>query len=131
MSLTRVVAFCFVIASGALLPCQELEVTGPDPTELAIGRESVVTLSVGAAPQLATLGPLPRMAGLTIAGGPPVRRAVGGVETLVTRPAETSHRGVPPDERAAIGIRDSLIRVSVGIEDVDDLVEDFTRALSG
>ena len=57
--------------------------------------------------------------------------SLGGVETLVTRPAETSHRGVPPDERAAIGIRDSLIRVSVGIEDVDDLVEDFTRALAG
>ncbi len=73
---------------------------GPDPTELAIGRESVVTLSVEAAPQLATLGPLPRMEGLTIAGGPPVRSAVGGVETttwtLRLTPLRPGRYTVPP-----------------------------------
>lgn len=55
--------------------------------------------------------------------------SLGGVESLVIRPALTSHAGMTPEERQAMGISDGLIRVSVGIEDPDDLVEDFGRAL--
>ena len=57
--------------------------------------------------------------------------SLGGVETLITRPATTSHAGVPPEERVRMGISDSLVRVSVGIEDADDLVEDFEQGLGG
>lgn len=55
--------------------------------------------------------------------------SLGGVETLVTRPVTTSHAGLTPRERARIGIRDELIRVSVGIEDAGDLLRDFEAAL--
>ena len=55
--------------------------------------------------------------------------SLGGVETLVCLPSKTSHRSMSPDERARMGIRDGLVRVSVGIEDIDDLIEDFSRAL--
>jgi len=57
--------------------------------------------------------------------------SLGGVESLVTRPATTSHAGISPDERRKLGISDGLIRISVGIEDSDDLIEDFGRALGG
>ena len=57
--------------------------------------------------------------------------SLGGVETLITRPATTSHAGVPADERVRMGISDSLVRVSVGIEDAGDLVEDFEQGLEG
>ncbi len=56
--------------------------------------------------------------------------SLGSVETLIVRPAATSHAGLSPRERADAGISDRLIRVSVGIESAADLVEDFTRALS-
>jgi cystathionine beta-lyase/cystathionine gamma-synthase len=55
--------------------------------------------------------------------------SLGGVETLVTLPARTSHAGLSPEERRASGIADSLVRISVGIEHIDDLLEDFARAL--
>lgn len=58
-----------------------------------------------------------------------VAPSLGGVETLVTRPVTTSHRGVPAEERERLGITEGLIRVSVGIEDVDDLIEDIAQAL--
>ena len=61
---------------------------------------------------------------------PIVAPSLGGVETLVTRPAHTSHAGMTPAERARIGIGDNLIRVSVGIEDPDELISDFLNALS-
>ena len=57
--------------------------------------------------------------------------SLGGVETLITRPATTSHAGVPPEERLRMGISDSLVRVSVGIEDAEDLVDDFEQGLEG
>ena len=57
--------------------------------------------------------------------------SLGGVETLITRPATTSHAGVPPEERVRMGILDSLVRVSVGVEDARDLVEDFKQGLDG
>ena len=56
--------------------------------------------------------------------------SLGGVESLITRPAISSHAGLSPEERAAIGIRDDLIRISVGIEAAEDLVADFNQALS-
>ena len=57
--------------------------------------------------------------------------SLGGVETLVVRPAASSHLGMTPEERAAAGISDGLIRVSVGIEDAADITADFSQALSG
>jgi cystathionine beta-lyase/cystathionine gamma-synthase len=61
---------------------------------------------------------------------PYVAPSLGGVETLVTRPAATSHAGMSAEDRARLGITDDLIRVSVGIEDEEDLVSDFVRALA-
>lgn len=61
----------------------------------------------------------------------PVRApSLGGVETLITQPVHTSHRGVAPEARAALGITDRLVRLSVGLEGTEDLVEDVTTALS-
>ncbi|MFP4477346.1 MAG: trans-sulfuration enzyme family protein [Desulfatibacillaceae bacterium] len=57
--------------------------------------------------------------------------SLGGVETLITRPSTTSHAGMSPEDREKAGISDSLIRVSVGIEDVEDLKDDFRQALEG
>jgi cystathionine beta-lyase/cystathionine gamma-synthase len=55
--------------------------------------------------------------------------SLGGVETLISHPATMTHASVPPDRRAAIGITDSLVRISVGIEDPEDLIEDLRQAL--
>ena len=55
--------------------------------------------------------------------------SLGGVETLLTRPATTSHSGMAPEDRQRLGITDSLIRVSVGIEATEDIIEDFQQAL--
>ena len=60
---------------------------------------------------------------------PIVAPSLGGVETLITRPATTSHSGMFPEDRQRLGISDSLIRVSVGIEATEELIEDFDRAL--
>jgi cystathionine gamma-lyase len=55
--------------------------------------------------------------------------SLGGVESLVDHPAIMTHASVPEKERAALGISDQLIRLSVGIEDLDDLVADLDQAL--
>ncbi|MDJ0940764.1 MAG: PLP-dependent aspartate aminotransferase family protein [Woeseiaceae bacterium] len=55
--------------------------------------------------------------------------SLGGVESLVDHPAIMTHASVPPEERAKIGISDQLIRLSVGIEGLDDLIADLDRAL--
>lgn len=55
--------------------------------------------------------------------------SLGGVETLLTRPVITSHSGMSPEDRLRVGIADGLIRVSVGIESGEDLIEDFEQAL--
>ena len=60
---------------------------------------------------------------------PIVAPSLGGVESLVTLPVTTSHRGLSPAERRRLGISDGLIRFSVGIEAVEDLLEDFDRGL--
>jgi cystathionine beta-lyase/cystathionine gamma-synthase len=57
--------------------------------------------------------------------------SLGGVETLITRPATTSHSGMSAAERTRAGIGDGLVRLSVGLESSDDLIEDFEAALSG
>ena len=56
--------------------------------------------------------------------------SLGGVESLVTLPATTSHSGMSQEERQRIGISDSLVRMSIGIEDRDDLITDLEQALS-
>jgi cystathionine beta-lyase/cystathionine gamma-synthase len=58
-----------------------------------------------------------------------VAPSLGAVESLVTLPARTSHVGLPAAERARIGIGDGLVRVSVGREGSEDLVDDFSHAL--
>ncbi len=55
--------------------------------------------------------------------------SLGGVETLMTRPATTSHAGMSAADRAAAGIADGLVRLSIGLETTDDLIEDFERGL--
>ncbi|HZR24698.1 MAG TPA: PLP-dependent aspartate aminotransferase family protein [Vicinamibacterales bacterium] len=55
--------------------------------------------------------------------------SLGGVETLISHPATMTHASVPPDRRAALGITDGLVRISAGIEDIDDLKEDLAQAL--
>jgi len=55
--------------------------------------------------------------------------SLGGVETLISHPATMTHASVPPERRAAIGITDGLVRISAGLEDVEDLKEDLAQAL--
>jgi cystathionine beta-lyase/cystathionine gamma-synthase len=61
---------------------------------------------------------------------PSVAPSLGSVETLITVPALTSHAGMHADERGRIGVTEDLVRVSCGIEDAQDLVDDFRRALA-
>ena len=60
---------------------------------------------------------------------PTVAPSLGGVESLVVRPAITSHLGMTAEQRAQAGIRDGLIRYAVGLEDYEDLREDLEQAL--
>jgi cystathionine beta-lyase/cystathionine gamma-synthase len=55
--------------------------------------------------------------------------SLGGVETLISHPATMTHASVPADQRARLGITDGLVRISVGIEDVDDIIADLDSAL--
>jgi len=55
--------------------------------------------------------------------------SLGGVETLISHPATMTHASVPPERRQAIGLTDSLVRISAGIEDVADLIDDLKQAL--
>jgi cystathionine beta-lyase/cystathionine gamma-synthase len=60
---------------------------------------------------------------------PLIAPSLGGTESLLTRPAVTSHAGLDPDARRKKGISDTLVRMSVGIESVDELIDDLDRAL--
>jgi cystathionine beta-lyase/cystathionine gamma-synthase len=84
------------------------------------------------------------MVGLELAGGPAAAErmlqrlelvthapSLAGVETLVSEPRLTSHRGISPEERAALGIPDGFLRLSCGIEDADDIIRDLEQAVSG
>lgn len=55
--------------------------------------------------------------------------SLGGVETILSYPVKMSHAAMPKEQREKRGITDSLMRVSVGLEDIDDLIEDFRNAL--
>lgn len=55
--------------------------------------------------------------------------SLGGVESLAGHPASMTHASIPKKEREKIGVVDALIRLSVGIEDVDDLIADLAQAL--
>ena len=55
--------------------------------------------------------------------------SLGGTETLASHPASMTHLSVPDERKAALGITDSLVRISIGIEDADDLIADFEQAL--
>ncbi|MFK8162537.1 MAG: cystathionine gamma-synthase [Lewinella sp.] len=56
--------------------------------------------------------------------------SLGGVESLIGHPASMTHASVPREQRLSVGLTDSLIRLSVGVEDADDLVKDLERALA-
>lgn len=55
--------------------------------------------------------------------------SLGGVESLIEHPAIMTHASVPPENRKALGIDDAMVRLSVGVENVDDLIRDLSRAL--
>jgi cystathionine beta-lyase/cystathionine gamma-synthase len=56
--------------------------------------------------------------------------SLGGVETLISHPATMTHASVPPERRQQIGLTDSLVRISAGIEDPQDLIDDLRQALA-
>jgi cystathionine beta-lyase/cystathionine gamma-synthase len=60
---------------------------------------------------------------------PIIAPSLGGIETLITRPATTTHAGLSSEDRQKLGNSDSLIRLSVGIEATEDIIEDFEHAL--
>jgi len=55
--------------------------------------------------------------------------SLGGVESLISHPATMTHASVPVEQRQALGITDGLVRISTGLEDIDDLKDDLTQAL--
>jgi cystathionine beta-lyase/cystathionine gamma-synthase len=56
--------------------------------------------------------------------------SLGSVESMITHPATMTHADVPRDDREARGLTDGLVRVSVGIEDVEDIIADLEQALA-
>ena len=56
--------------------------------------------------------------------------SLGGVESLIGHPATMTHASVPPAMRQALGLTDSLVRLSCGVEDTEDLIEDLDRAFA-
>ena len=55
--------------------------------------------------------------------------SLGGTETLASAPAAMTHLSVPDERKQALGITDNLVRISIGVENADDLIADFTNAL--
>ena len=55
--------------------------------------------------------------------------SLGGVESLINHPATMTHASIPKEERQRVGVTDSLLRLSVGIEDAEDLIADLKQAL--
>ena len=56
--------------------------------------------------------------------------SLGAVESLISVPARMTHASIPPERRKELGITDGLVRISVGIEDCEDLLEDLEQALA-
>ncbi len=86
------------------------------------GFGGVISFEVGGQPRAVRM--LERLRLITLA------ESLGAVESLAELPAIMTHASMPPDVRARIGVSDSLIRFSVGVEDVADLIEDLDQALS-
>ncbi len=59
-----------------------------------------------------------------------IAASLGGVESLVTQPITTTHHGMLPEERTRRGIPDSMVRLSIGLENVEDLIADLEQALT-
>ena len=59
-----------------------------------------------------------------------IAESLGGVESLVNHPAIMTHASVPPERRAALGVTDNLVRLSVGVEDLADLRAELEHALA-
>lgn len=59
----------------------------------------------------------------------PLAESLGGIESLLDHPASMTHSSIPPEERKRIGLSDGLFRLSVGIENIEDLLEDLSQAL--
>jgi cystathionine beta-lyase/cystathionine gamma-synthase len=57
--------------------------------------------------------------------------SLGGVESLISHPASMTHASIPPERRAELGLTDGMVRISVGIENVEDLLADLEQALAG
>ncbi|VAW01296.1 Cystathionine gamma-lyase, partial [hydrothermal vent metagenome] len=57
--------------------------------------------------------------------------SLGGVESLIEHPGIMTHASIPPERRAELGVDDALVRLSVGIEDIDDLRRDLEHAFAG
>lgn len=55
--------------------------------------------------------------------------SLGAVESLISVPARMTHASIPAERRAELGISDGLVRISVGLEDVEDLIDDLKQAL--
>jgi cystathionine gamma-lyase len=90
--------------------------------QMAIAGSGIVTFFLkGALPEARHF--LERLEVFTLA------ESLGGVESLVDHPAIMTHASVPPDARAKLGISDALVRLSIGIEDVEDLAADLKAAL--
>ncbi len=56
--------------------------------------------------------------------------SLGGVESLVSHPATMTHASIPKEKREALGVKDGLIRLSIGLETIDDILSDLNHALS-
>lgn len=59
-----------------------------------------------------------------------IAESLGAVESLISVPARMTHASIPPERRLELGITDGLIRISAGVEDIDDLLEDLQQALA-
>jgi cystathionine beta-lyase len=59
-----------------------------------------------------------------------IAESLGGIETLVCQPSTMTHASVPEEDRMRLGLTDSLVRISVGCEDVEDIVSDLAQALA-
>jgi cystathionine gamma-lyase/homocysteine desulfhydrase len=56
--------------------------------------------------------------------------SLGGVESLISHPATMTHASIPPERRAELGLTDGMVRISVGIEDAEDLLADLEQSLA-
>jgi cystathionine beta-lyase/cystathionine gamma-synthase len=87
----------------------------------AFGFGSMITLEMGS--YAAAKAMLDRLRVISLA------ESLGGVESLASHPASMTHASIPPERRAQLGLTDGMVRLSVGIEDVEDLLADLEQAL--